>query len=211
MYTRKCKLRNIYSHVQTVTQKYAHSNRIMQRYPTKICTTYMYQFAYRNSSRHTSDTHRIRHRSTHTWEQRSTPCTLGLHAHLHCATYARVQVAYSSVSAIVENEKSNVFYTFDTIHFCILRLACTLTASEIKTGKTPYIEQDNVPGLSGNDQILQVGDKVDPGQIVQVDECNVWYVLCIKKTRIYFFTSMLLAFLSFICSIIHMAICCLSF
>jgi len=66
---------------------------------------------------------------------------------------------------------------------------CILTGTEVKPGKTPYIEQDSVPGLSGNDQFLQIGDKVDPGQIVQVDECNVWYV--IKRNQVFFTSSVL--------------------
>jgi len=44
----------------------------------------------------------------------------------------------------------------------------------VKPGKTPYIEKDGVSGLSAGDQSLTVGDPVNIGDVIQVDECNEW-------------------------------------
>lgn len=65
-----------------------------------------------------------------------------------------------------------------TSHYYIFCLAyCMVTVTEIKPGKAPYVEKDNIPGLSGDDLPLGVGDAVYPNEIVQIDECNVWYVI----------------------------------
>ena len=49
---------------------------------------------------------------------------------------------------------------------------CAVTATDMKTGKTPYIEQDGVAGLSDGDTRLAIGDTVPINQTIAVDECN---------------------------------------
>lgn len=51
---------------------------------------------------------------------------------------------------------------------------CTVTVSQMESGKAPYIEKDGVSGFSAGDQSLTVGDMVNISEIVQVDECNEW-------------------------------------
>lgn len=51
---------------------------------------------------------------------------------------------------------------------------CYLTEVQVPTGKTPYIEKDDVIGQTSGDTELYLGALIQMGVTVNIDECNVW-------------------------------------
>lgn len=58
---------------------------------------------------------------------------------------------------------------------------CTVTAGDLKDGKTAYIELDNVDGFTEGDKPVNEGDAVDVGVVIHVDECNEWLATAMQK------------------------------
>ncbi len=57
---------------------------------------------------------------------------------------------------------------------CVCVAICTVTEVVVPEGKTPWIEVDDVRGLTDGDKELSIGDIVDKDQVIQIDECNEW-------------------------------------
>ena len=57
---------------------------------------------------------------------------------------------------------------------CVDADTCIVSSTDLKEGKTAYIEVDNVPGLTDGDTVVKDGDQVEVGAVIVVDECNNW-------------------------------------
>lgn len=69
---------------------------------------------------------------------------------------------------------------------CVCVGYCVVDDNVVKSGKVPYIEQDDVRGLTAGDKILHVGDPVDRGETITIDECNRWLELFMQTSFVNF-------------------------
>jgi len=51
---------------------------------------------------------------------------------------------------------------------------CLVTAADIPSGVTAWIEKDNEFGPTGGDKIVKSGSRLKPNDVVQIGYCRQW-------------------------------------